>query len=154
MLRATATAAETRRRRRRPTATTTATATATATATPPAGPFAIGDGPDGIALGAGAVWAVASGDGTLTRIDPQTGETTSVEVGENPDSVIVAFDSVWVSVTGEDKVVRVSTDPQPEVIETLRRGREPRGHGRVQPGDLGRELGRRHGLADRRGHRR
>ena len=67
-------------------------------------------GPDGIAVGAGAVWAVASRDGTLTRIDPATGETTSVDVGENPDSVVVAFDSVWVSVTGENKVVRLTAD--------------------------------------------
>ena len=111
-----------------PTATTaTATATATVTSTPPAGPFAIGDGPDGIALGAGAVWAVASRDGTLTRIDPRSGETTSVKVGKNPDSVVVAFDSAWVSVTGENKVVRVSTDPQPEVIETFDVGARPEG---------------------------
>ena len=110
-----------------PTPTATVTTTATATAAPVAGPFAIGDGPDGIALGAGAVWAVAGGDGTLTRIDPRTGETTSVEVGENPDSVIVALGSVWVSVTGEDKVVRVSTDPQPEVIDTFDVGASPEG---------------------------
>ena len=61
----------TRPRRATASTTTTATATATAAATPPAGPFAVGDGPDGIALGAGAVWAVASRDGVLTRIDPQ-----------------------------------------------------------------------------------
>jgi len=111
-----------------PTPTPTATATATATATePPAGPFAVGDGPDGIALGAGAVWVAASRDGTLTRIDPASGDTTSVDVGENPDSVLVAFGSVWVSVTGTGKVVRLSADPQPEVLESFDVGSRPEG---------------------------
>ena len=45
-----------------------------------------------------------AGDGTLTRIDFQTGKTTSVDVGSNPDSVIVAFDEVWVSLTDDDAV--------------------------------------------------
>ena len=112
-----------------PTPTVTATVTATATPTPAqaAGPFAVGDGPDGIAIGAGAVWVAGSRDGTLTRIDPESGETTSVEVGENPDGVVVAFDEVWVSLTGEDKVARVSTDPQPELLGTVDVGSRPEG---------------------------
>ncbi len=109
------------------TRTATATATATAAATPPAGPFPVGERPDGVALGAGAVWAVGGRDGVLTRIDPKSGETTSVEVGKNPDSVVVAFDSAWVSVTDENKVVRVSTDPQPAVIDTFDVGARPEG---------------------------
>ena len=109
-----------------PTPTATPTATATA-AQANAGPFAVGDAPDGIAIGAGAIWAVGSGDGTLTRIDPVTGKTTSVDVGDEPDSVIVAFDSVWVSVTGEDKVVRLSAAEEPELQETYDVGDKPEG---------------------------
>ena len=70
---------------------------------------------------------MASGDGTLTRIDPATGDTTTVEVGEAPDSVIVAFDSVWVTVTDENQVVRLTTDEQPEVIDTYDVGAGPEG---------------------------
>jgi serine/threonine protein kinase len=108
-----------------PTATTTATATATATPAP--GPFEVGEGPDGIAVGAGAAWVAASGDGTLTRIDFETGDTATVDVGANPDSVIVAFDEVWVSLTDDDAVARVSTDPEPRLLGTVKVGSRPEG---------------------------
>jgi serine/threonine protein kinase len=108
-----------------PTATATATPTATATASP--GPFEIGAGPDGIAVGAGAAWVAASGDGTLTRIDFETGDTASLPVGSNPDSVIVAFDEVWVSLTDDDAVARVSTDAQPRLLGTVPVGAGPEG---------------------------
>ena len=101
--------------------------TPTATAPAAAGPFAVGEGPDGVAVGAGAVWAVSSGDGTLTRIDPATGETTSVEVGTQPDSVVVALDSVWVTVTDENQVVRFTTDEQPEMVDVYDVGAGPEG---------------------------
>jgi serine/threonine protein kinase len=109
------------------TATSTATATPTATATAPPGPFAVGDGPDGIAVGAGATWVAASRDGTLTRIDSQTGETTKVDVGANPDSVIVAHDEVWVSLTDDDAVARVSTGAEPRLLGTVPVGSRPEG---------------------------
>jgi serine/threonine protein kinase len=109
-----------------PTATA-ATPTPTPTATVAAGPFPIGDGPDGIAVGEGAVWVAASRDGTLTRIDPQTGDTTSVDVGENPDSVLVALGEVWVSLSGQNEVARVSADPDPEVLERIPVGAQPEG---------------------------
>ncbi len=105
----------------------TPTATASPTATAAAGPFAVGEGPDGVAVGAGAVWAVSSGDGTLTRIDPATGDTTTVEVGTGPDSVVVALDSVWVTVTDENQVVRLTTDEQPEVTDVYDVGAAPEG---------------------------
>ncbi len=105
----------------------TPTATASPTATAAAGPFPVGEGPDGVAVGAGAVWAVSSGDGTLTRIDPTTGERETVEVGEAPDSVIVARDSVWVTATDDNQVVRFTTDEQPEMIDVYDVGEAPEG---------------------------
>ncbi len=101
--------------------------TPTPTASAAAGPIAIGEGPDGVAVGAGAVWAVASGDGTLTRIDPATGKTRTVEVGDAPDNVIVAFDSVWVTMTDDDQVVRLTADERPEVIDVYDVGDAPEG---------------------------
>jgi DNA-binding beta-propeller fold protein YncE len=80
-----------------------------------------------VAVGAGAVWVAASRDGTLARVDPRTGDVTTVEVGDNPDSVLVAFDSVWVSVTGENKIVRLSTTDQPEIVDEFEVGAEPEG---------------------------
>ena len=38
----------------------------------PGTPIAVGRGPNGITIGAGAVWVTNSLDGTVTRIDPQT----------------------------------------------------------------------------------
>src|SRR4029079_18435841 len=52
--------------------------------------FPVGDGPDGVALGAGAVWVALSGEGKLARVDQKTGKTVKVDVGKSPDSV--AFD--------------------------------------------------------------
>ncbi len=101
-------------------------ASPTPTATPRA-TFAVGRGPDGIALGAGAVWVAASRGGTLTRIDPASGATASVDVGPNPDSVVVALGSVWVTVTDAGKVVRVSTDRRPQVLESIDVGARPEG---------------------------
>jgi serine/threonine protein kinase/sugar lactone lactonase YvrE len=105
----------------------TATATATATATPATGPFVTGDGPDGVAVGAGAVWVAASREDAVTRIDPETGETASVKVGGNPDSVVVAFGEVWVSLSDDDRVVRLSTGPRPERVGSVNVGSRPEG---------------------------
>ena len=78
-------------------------------------------------MGAGAAWVAASRDGKLTRIDFETGDTTSVDVGSNPDSVIVAFDEVWVSLADDDAVARVSTDVQPRLLGTVPVGSGPEG---------------------------
>ncbi len=109
-----------------PTPTPTPTATATATAAAVAR-FPVGDGPDGIAVGAGAVWVAASGDGKLVRLDPATGRTAAVAVGPNPDSVVVDGDTIWVSVTGADQLVKVSADPQPKVVKRIAVGSRPEG---------------------------
>jgi hypothetical protein len=102
-------------------------AAATATTTVPPGPFAVGDGPDGVAVAGDAVWVAASRGGTLTRVDAVTGETATVDVGDNPDSVLVALGSVWVSVTGEDKVVRLTDGAKPEVVDSFDVGAGPEG---------------------------
>ena len=103
------------------------TATGTATATVAPGPFDVGDGPDGIAVGAGAVWVAASGEGVLVRLDTRTGATRRVKVGANPDSVIVAFGEVWVSLTGEDRVARVSAGERPRLLGEVAVGSRPEG---------------------------
>ena len=47
----------------------------------PSGTFRVGRGPTGIVLGAGSVWTANSLDGTVTRIDPQSGTTSTIRVG-------------------------------------------------------------------------
>ena len=60
--------------------------------------IAVGDGPIGVALGAGAVWTANASDGTVSRVDPATGEVTTIEVGHRPQGVAFANGRVWVSV--------------------------------------------------------
>ena len=112
------------------TPTPTPTPTATASPTPAAlaaARFPVGDGPDGIALGAGAAWVAVSGAGKLARVDQATGKTVDVDVGANPDSVVFDGESVWVSVTGADQVVEVSAGAQPTVKRKIDVGSRPEG---------------------------
>ena len=56
-------------------------------------------GPAGIAVGAGSVWVANSGDGTVTRIDPDGARSReTIQVGGSPQSVVVAGGRVWVTV--------------------------------------------------------
>ena len=58
------------------------------------------DSPTGVAFGHGSVWAVSSGYGTLSRINPTSGEVVAkIEVGRGAVDVAVAEESgaVWVA---------------------------------------------------------
>jgi streptogramin lyase len=60
--------------------------------------FEVGGGPGGLAVGAGAVWTADAFDGTVTRIEPDSGQTTTIDVGGAPNDVVVAHGLVWVTV--------------------------------------------------------
>ena len=52
------------------------------------------DPPTGVAFGHGSVWAVSSGYGTLSRIDPTSGEVVAkIEVGRGAVDVAVDEES-------------------------------------------------------------
>ena len=52
-----------------------------------------------IAVGSGSVWVANSGDGTVSRVDPEQGRVIEViQVGGSPQSVVYADNRVWVSV--------------------------------------------------------
>jgi YVTN family beta-propeller protein len=71
--------------------------------------------PTPVATGAGAVWAPAAPDGTLARIDPQTGRVSRrIDVGTEPAGVAVGEGAVWVAGGGENVVVRV--DPGTDAV--------------------------------------
>ena len=58
------------------------------------------DSPTGLAFGHGSVWATSAGDGTVSRIDPETGEVSAeIEVGRG--AVDIATDErsgdVWIA---------------------------------------------------------
>lgn len=70
-------------------------------------------GPRGIAVGDGAVWVAASLAGTLTRLDPATGDVVGrpVKVGGNPSAVTVFGTRAYVSLLADDAVARVDFLP-------------------------------------------
>jgi streptogramin lyase len=85
----------------------------------PAGrPIAVGRGPESICVGEGAVW-VASGDDTVTRIDPATERARPVRVRvADPGGIAAGAGSVWVTSRADGTVTRI--DPK-----TLRASGEP-----------------------------
>ena len=57
----------------------------------------VGDGPEGIAFGAGSVWVANGLAGTVTRIDPRSNEKTQeIQVGVGPSGIAVGLGAVWV----------------------------------------------------------
>ena len=69
----------------------------------------VGNGPVGIAVGAGAVWVANSLDGTVSRIDPATGR----EVGDRSRSgtrrpgVAFGAGAVWVTNADDRSVSKI-----------------------------------------------
>ena len=60
-------------------------------------PLGVERAPVDLAAGGGAVWT-ANRDGTLVRIDPGDGETTTVALGYDPAGLAVGGTAVWTSV--------------------------------------------------------
>jgi streptogramin lyase len=57
--------------------------------------YSVGEQPSGIALGVGAVW-VASGDSTVTRINPDESVET-IPLAVAPAGIVAAYAAVWTS---------------------------------------------------------
>ena len=58
----------------------------------------VGGLPDGIAVGPDAVWVANGEDGTVTRIDPATGQPSGpVPVGSGPKGIAITPAAVWVA---------------------------------------------------------
>ena len=59
--------------------------------------FEVGQGPSGIAAGEQAVWVANSRDGTISRVDPLSGEEQIVRLGQAPGGIVSAYGAVWTS---------------------------------------------------------
>ena len=69
--------------------------------------------PTSVAVGKDAsIWVVSASAGTLTRIDPATNATSTINVGNDPVAVAVspADGSIWVANSGDGTVSRVSPE--------------------------------------------
>jgi YVTN family beta-propeller protein len=62
-------------------------------------PAGVGNLPDGIAAGPDAVWVANGGDGSVTKIDPVTGQLASAPIytGAGPAGIAVTRTAVWVA---------------------------------------------------------
>ena len=59
----------------------------------------VGRAPVGIDYGEGAVWVANSSDGTVSRIDPETGRVVkTIRVGGRPIGITAGDGYVWVTV--------------------------------------------------------
>jgi YVTN family beta-propeller protein len=58
----------------------------------------VGSGPQGVALGAGDVWTANAFDGTVSRVDPQSSQVTTITLGGAPNDIVYADGLIWVSV--------------------------------------------------------
>ena len=87
-------------------------------------PVPVGQSPDGLAWGAGSVWAANSGDDSVSRIDPRTRAVQLIPVGSGPVAVAVSGDDVWVANSGDGTVSRINAAVD-RVVDTVPVGNLP-----------------------------
>jgi streptogramin lyase len=63
--------------------------------------------PDGVAVGAGAVWVANAGDDSVMRYDLRTRRRTFIAVPDGPSKVVVRGNSVWVTSRESDHLARI-----------------------------------------------
>ena len=87
----------------------------------------VGDGPTGIAFGAGDVWVANTLAGTVSRIDPEANEVVGepIRVGNSPTAVAFGEGAVWVTNVDDASVSRI--DPTDGSVKTIDVGAAGRG---------------------------
>lgn len=101
--------------------------------------FAVGAEPDGVALDhLGDLWVTNRGDGTLSWVDPDSGETEVIDVGTSPADIVadvrcvqfneeeceVETSRIWFTDNGEGTLVLVDPEHR-EVVDTFDVGPKP-----------------------------
>ncbi len=71
--------------------------------------ISVGSGPSGIAFGLGAVWVANATDGTVSRVDPESGTAVQIPVGNDPTGIAVdpSARAVWVTNGTDGTVSRI-----------------------------------------------
>ena len=68
----------------------------------------VGTSPAGVAVGEGSVWVTNAGDGTVSRIDPETGDVTEeIPVGTAPSGIAFGDGALWVADSIGAELLRV-----------------------------------------------
>lgn len=82
-------------------------------------------GPASVTIGEGFVW-VASGDGSITRIDRETGGTDRLDLGvTQPGGIAAGEGSVWVTSSAANQVVRIDPANGEQIGEPIDVGEFP-----------------------------
>jgi len=69
------------------------------------------------AVGEGGVWILDRGAGTVTLVDPRTGNVQSIGIGPGGTSIVVAYDAIWVTNPSLHMVTRI--DPLTRMTDTF-----------------------------------
>jgi DNA-binding beta-propeller fold protein YncE len=90
-------------------------------------PIAVGAAPLRVATSSEAIWVTSEPDGTLTRLDPESGEPVGqpLRLGAGISGVAVGAGSVWVSDPQRGEVVRVDPSSGGRVLERVEVGGSP-----------------------------
>jgi DNA-binding beta-propeller fold protein YncE len=90
-------------------------------------PIAIGGAPLRVAVPSEAIWVTSEPDGTLTRLDPETGGIVGapLRLGAGISGVAVGAGSVWVSDPGRGEVLRIDPGSGGSVRERIEVGGSP-----------------------------
>ena len=85
-----------------------------------------GSFPAGIAIGAGRIWVVNSGDPSVSAFEPMSfeqGALRTTGVGLRPSAIAYGHDALWVANSGESSMTRI--DPRTHATATFAVGSEP-----------------------------
>ena len=83
--------------------------------------------PSSVALGAGSLWTTNPGDGTVTRLDPDSRRVlATIPVGGEPGGVVVADGFVWVTNQSGRSVAQINPDVE-RVVAHVTVGNRPSG---------------------------
>jgi YVTN family beta-propeller protein len=86
----------------------------------------VGRGPIAAAVGAGSVWVANQRDGTVSRVDADTRQVTTIDVGGDVSALAFGRGSLWVASAQRRGVSQVDPDTN-RVLTTIHVGNTPRG---------------------------
>jgi ABC-type transport system substrate-binding protein/DNA-binding SARP family transcriptional activator len=86
--------------------------------------FSVGRAPSAVTTGAGSVWVANALDGTVTRIDEDRDQATTIPVGTRPVGLAFGAGSLWV-VTGDERRIAQVDPASNRVVRRIDVGGRP-----------------------------
>jgi DNA-binding beta-propeller fold protein YncE/predicted Ser/Thr protein kinase len=70
-------------------------------------PLRVGRGPSGLTVANGFVWVANTRSGTVTKLDPATGQLFTIEVGGKPGGIEAGTSAIWVANAEDGTVTKI-----------------------------------------------